>query len=104
MKLISMTDFVLEQNTNQTSVRRLSQIVGYAQFLEQTLTLDMFIGDKALFKGFYLDEDGYITFNDVFIYEVDKLKLYTIEDMLSEVYLSDQDINLTPKAIKHLGA
>ena len=96
MKLISMMDYVLNEKGDN---------IKYAQFLKQTLTLEMFIGDKALFEGFYLDEDGYgyITFDDVFIYEVDKLKLYTIEDMLSEVYLIDQYINLTAKAIKHLG-
>lgn len=43
MKLISMTDFVLEQDTNQPSARRLSQIIGYAEFLKQPLKLEMFV-------------------------------------------------------------
>jgi hypothetical protein len=41
--LISMTDFVLKQNSNQTSARRLSQIIGYADFLKKPLKLGYFI-------------------------------------------------------------
>ena len=49
MKLISMTDFVFSQNTQNTSARRLSEIIGYATFLKQPLTLEMFVP---------CDEDG----------------------------------------------
>ena len=43
MKLISMTDFVFSQNTQNTSARRLSEIIGYATFLKRPLTLGMFV-------------------------------------------------------------
>lgn len=43
MKLISMTDFVFSQNTQNISARRLSEIIGYATFLKRPLTLGMFI-------------------------------------------------------------
>jgi len=42
MKLISMIDFVLQPNTNEKSSRRLSKIIGYAEFLKQPLKLEMF--------------------------------------------------------------
>ena len=112
---MKMTDFVLEvkkpvigdyyreSNYYFKQDEWIDKITKYANFLKKPLTLDMFIGDKALFEGFYLNEDGYIIFDYAFIFEVDKLKLYTIEDMLSEVYLSDQYINLTQHAIKQLG-
>ena len=102
MRLISMTDFVLEIG-KQTEVKTYAwyylKVTRYAQFLKEHLTLDVFIGDKALFEGFYLDDD-FIWFEHLFIYELDKLKFYCIEDMLSNTYLEDQDINLTPHAIK----
>lgn len=41
--LISTTDFVLNQNAHQTSVRRLSQIIGYADFLKKPLKLGYFV-------------------------------------------------------------
>ena len=43
MKLISMTDFVFSQNTQNTSARRLSEIIGYATFLKRPLTIGMFV-------------------------------------------------------------
>lgn len=41
--LISTTDFVLNQDTKQTSARRLSQIIGYADFLKKPLKLGYFV-------------------------------------------------------------
>ena len=54
-RLISMTDFVLEQNTKweyeTDAMTHLSIIIGYAEFLKQPLTLGMFVP---------CDEDGNI--------------------------------------------
>lgn len=54
MKLISMTDFVLEQskkimNCELTHLESRHQIVDYANFLKQPLKLEMFIGEDAVF-------------------------------------------------------
>lgn len=78
MKLISMTDFVLSEKGDN---------IKYAQFLRQPLTLDMFIGDEALFE-FCADfpRDFYIDLN-----------VYNIEDIVKF------DLALTQKAIKQLG-
>lgn len=45
MKLIGMTDFVLEmrKNNNKDNIRRFWSCENYAQFLKQSLTLGMFI-------------------------------------------------------------
>ncbi|MBQ0140396.1 MAG: hypothetical protein KBT36_14015 [Kurthia sp.] len=98
MKLISMTDFVLEM-VKQTEIKTYEwyflKVFDYAQFIKHTLTLDMFIGDKALFEGFYLN-DGYVCFKDGFIDVVEDIELYTIEDLL------EYELTLTSYAIKLL--
>ena len=53
MKLISMTDFVLEQskkimNCELTHLESHHQIVDYANFLKQPLKLEMFVPCDAL--------------------------------------------------------
>ena len=52
MKLISMTDFVLESiskfNTYEPE-ENLNLIIKYANFLKQPLKLEMFIGEDAIF-------------------------------------------------------
>lgn len=56
MKLISMTDFVLEQTEllyEKNQSKLIHNIVNYAQFLKQPLNLEMFVSeDKVLFEGF----------------------------------------------------
>lgn len=85
MRLISMTDFVLElgkQTEEKTYAWYYLKVTKYAQFLKQPLALDMFIGDKALFEN------------------VDEVKFkidYTIEDLI------EYDLTLTQYAIKQLG-
>ena len=99
MKLISMTDFVLEigkQTEIKTYVWYFLKVFDYAQFLKQPLTLDMFIGDKALFEGFYLN-DGYVCFKVGFIDVVEDIYLYTIEDLL------EYEPTITTYGIKLLG-
>lgn len=51
MKLISMTDFVLEQteDNNKQRLKKYTDIVCYAKFLKQPLKLKMFIGEDAIF-------------------------------------------------------
>lgn len=99
MKLISMSGFVLDlgkQTEYKTYAWYFLRVNKYATFLKQTLTLDMFIGDKALFEGCYLD-DGYVCFKDGFIDVVEDIELYTIEDLL------EYELTLTDHAIKKLG-
>ncbi|WP_353166399.1 hypothetical protein [Empedobacter brevis] len=43
MKLISMTDFVLEQDNKNTYISFCLKVLKYAQFLKQPLTLGMFV-------------------------------------------------------------
>lgn len=66
-----MADYVLEQDTQQTSVARLSQIIGYAEFLKQPLELGMFVpcvdGDPFNYskhgnKGQYIQADSKVLF------------------------------------------
>lgn len=64
-KLISMVDFVWEQNTQNTSARRLSEIIGYADFLKQTPTLGDFIA---------CDEDGNVLEEPKFFYTEENIK------------------------------
>lgn len=56
MKLISMTDFVLEVKNNiendwldSDRVEELKKIIKYADFLKQPLKLELFIGEDAVF-------------------------------------------------------
>lgn len=55
-KLISMTDFVLEQNSNidETNIKILQNIVDYALFIKQPLTLGMFV--PCDLEGNFLEE------------------------------------------------
>ena len=88
-----MTDFVLSQEIKGMEVQsllhqqssradRYNKMIKYANFLKKPLTLDMFIGDDALFE----DSDKV------------KFKLnYTIEDLV------EYNLTLTPYAIKQLG-
>lgn len=101
MKLISMTDFVLEIG-KQTEIKTYEwyflKVFDYAQFLKQPLTLDMFIGDKALFEGFE-KEDWRITYKNNRV--VDTLDLgdrWCVVEILLEY-----ELTLTPYAIKLLG-
>lgn len=102
MRLIKMTDFVLgilSQDRPCDRGRMLDEIGAYAQFLRRPLTLDMFIGDEALFEGFILDEHGLSTKYWVIsiLEDIEDLELYTIEDLV------EYDLTLTQKAIKQLG-
>ena len=108
MKLISMTDFVLEvskQTTNEGNslVRNFNKIKNYAQFLKQPLKLEMFVpcddSEQAKEKVFFEDcsviQQGE---NTIVMYKESGLWLTwtnrIIEDLIKE------DITLTPKAIK----
>lgn len=82
MKLMKMTDFVLEHKEWRGNILS-DACIKYANFLKQPLALDMFIGDKALFT-------------EVLDNLVD-LEYYTIEDLI------EYDLTLTPHAIKQLG-
>lgn len=110
MKLMKMTDFVLEM-VKQTEIKTYAwyflKVTKYAQFLKQPLTLDMFIGDKALFEGFeVMHKDNIrITIQSDFLqidYNITKSDfndLKTIEDL--SIFF--EDLTLTPYAIKLLG-
>ena len=67
MKLISMTDFVLEQskrimNVEITHLESHHQIVGYANFLKQPLKLEMFICSvpEPEIQGGYSEDGSFI--------------------------------------------
>lgn len=115
-RLISMTDFVLEHDTNQTSARRLSQIIGYAEFLKQNLKLEMFVPcvdgepfnyskhgnseqyeqakEKVLFEGFKTSlnsESVYLIEDEYINFEISNKKIETL------IYC---DLTLTQNAIK----
>lgn len=97
MKLISMTDFVLEHKEWRGGILS-DACIDYANFLKQPLTLDMFIGDKALFEDWQLIKiKGYnvIYQDEDYLYE-DELKDLKIEDL-------KDDQTLTQHAIKQLG-
>ena len=60
MKLISMTDFVLEQTAKEFSaIKRLNQIIGFAEFLKQPLKLEMFVPCDG--EGNILEQPVYTT-------------------------------------------
>ena len=81
MKLIQMTDFVLSKKGDN---------IKYAQFLKQPLTLDMFIGDKALFEKIHESDNFWCA---------SMIENETIEDLLKD----DINFTLTLYAIKLLG-
>jgi hypothetical protein len=93
MKLISMTDFVLDQNKKFKSDRFYQgqfkdNVVNYANFLKQPLKLEMFVGDNAIFYfQFEFKEWG----------ESD-MENQTIEDLLND----DLSYVLKENAIKRI--
>ena len=93
MKLIPMTDFVIKQINllyNYNHYKLIYRVMNYAEFLKQPLTLDMFIGDKALFEKIHESDNFWCGA---------MIENQTIEDLLKD------DINfiLTPYAITQLG-
>jgi hypothetical protein len=64
MKLISMTDFVLEQDTNWSYKNTIVSIRDYANFLKQPLELWMFVPCDS--DGNVLDEPKGTDLNDSF--------------------------------------
>lgn len=105
MKLISMTDFVLEQTnkiTNEWSeddqIRLLDKISNYANFLKRPLKLEMFLNDE-LFINVSVD-----TYNRIYcggyVGEIIKDKLFsqkkTIEDLVNN------NIQLSKNTIKRI--
>lgn len=92
MKLISMTDFVLESiskfNTYE-SEENLNSIVKYANFLKQPLKLEMFIGEDAIF----IFQWEFKEWNDL------DMENQKIEDLLND----DLIYVLKDNAIKQIG-
>lgn len=92
MKLISMTDFVLESiskfNTYE-SEENLNSIVKYANFLKQPLKLEMFIGEDAIF----IFQWEFKEWNDL------DMENQKIEDLLND----DLIYVLNNNAIKQIG-
>lgn len=101
MKLISMTDFVLQQEKSLENILHetspmiklaicFDKIVKYANFLKQPLKLEMFFGENAIF--IFQWEFKEWTESD--------MENSTIEDLISDNF--DRYI-LNEKAIKQLG-
>lgn len=99
-----MTDFVFqvvngvfpnEYPCEEQYVARLNILSNYANFLRQPLTLEMFIGEEALFEGFILcaDEEGSYIENeaDVTLFP-DEFGTATIEQLVQD------DLTLTQKS------
>ena len=96
MRLISMTDFVLEHKEWRGDILS-DACVMYAQFLKQPLTLDMFTGDESLFEGWELKESVVVDkSNENEYFYLFELKDFTVEYMVDVV-------TLTQYAIKQLG-
>jgi len=71
MKLISMTDFVLELETNEHWAQDYTKCVKYANFLKQPLTLGMFVPCDE--DGNFLEEPkekNYSKENNLFAYDL----------------------------------
>jgi uncharacterized protein YydD (DUF2326 family) len=107
MKLISMTDFVLQENKGGQQVNSISsqlhqdlrRIKKYANFLKQPLNLEMFNESSSydyLFEDVFLSEDGeiYSNGNQILQFESgcffdrdsffnDELEITTIEGLIN---------------------
>ena len=102
MKLISMTDFVLEQNNTIPKdlklINNYKNIINYANFLKIPLKLEMFLNDE-LFINVSID-----TYNRIYcggyVGEIIKDKLFsqkkTIEDLVNN------NIQLSENVIKRI--
>lgn len=90
MKLISMTDFVLSDK-----IKTQIEMIRYANFLKKPLTLEMFIGDESLFKGWVLIENTLFDDNEDYLF-VEDLSDLKIENLV-------ETVTLTQHAIKQLG-
>lgn len=125
MKLISMTDFVLEQikrimNVEITHLESHNQIVDYANFLKQSLKLEMFVpcsNENGLplsleglidSEGFVLDEiefNEYEKAKEKVLFEgfdLDTAKFHCNRNDRTIEYFTSFDVKLTPNAIKRI--
>lgn len=109
MKLISMTDFVIlmRSNKEKDNIRRFWACEKYAKFLKQSLILDMFIGENALFDGFEIihKDKCRITIQSDFLQIDYNVYNNNFNDLKNIECLSlfFTDLTLTPYAIKQLG-
>jgi len=122
MKLISMTDFVLDLQETESRVKgTLDSVIKYANFLKQPLKLEMFVPsinnepfnyskhgnkkefeqakEKVLFEGF--EVCNRTTKIDCVVYNEDHITLKLLKDKTIE-YLINRNITLTPNAIKRI--
>lgn len=103
MRLISMVDYVLEQDLETPKGRKISEIVKYGLFLKQPLELWMFVPcdkegnvleavpyyadgiekvneykkakERCLFEGFAIEEESFISNIPHFYLEIDGVKI-----------------------------
>jgi hypothetical protein len=122
MKLISMTDFVLDLQETESRVKgTLDSVIKYANFLKQPLKLEMFVPsidnepfnyskhgnkkefeqakEKVLFEGF--EVCNRTTKIDCVVYNEDHITLKLLKDKTIE-YLINRNLTLTPNAIKQI--
>lgn len=126
MKLISITDFVLEQskrimNVEITHLESHNQIVNYANFLKQPLKLEMFVPcdeDGNVFdkKSIYADKDKYHMFEsekfdayqkakEKVLFEgidLDTAKFHCNRNDRTIEYFTSFDVKLTPNAVERI--
>lgn len=103
MKLISMTDFVLEQTEllyEKNQSKLIHNIVNYAQFLKQPLNLEMFVSeDKVLFENIKLTSYNPID-KSYQLYDYENDHVFWLENNDTIECKVDYNLSLTENAIK----
>lgn len=97
MKLISMTDFVLEHSQNapleeyhQVNETFVNKVINYAMLLKQPL-------DLSMFKNVSICEDNFVRLEDDFIFcGIESIGEYKIEDLV------EWNLELSETAIKQI--
>lgn len=96
-----MTAFVIEQaNEKIYEDEFYMRVVGYAEFLNQPLTLGMFYGENKLFEDFEIYNEycvRHLMIAGIYIDEEYCLE-HTVEDLVGAEW-----ITLTPSALKQIG-
>ena len=95
MKLMSMTDFVLEQLNEQNSRVKpirdvLNSLENYATFLKMPLKLEMFINTNErdiLFKGFEIYGNGDL-YNEFVTFDSNRLDIMNVENLITDFQYS----------------
>ena len=108
MKLISMTDFVLETFNNTLTKDFQAKVYNYANFLKMPLKLSMFVvldkQGKTLTKpkveDYNEETNGYFNaINEFVTFDSDRLEIMTVENLISDFQYS---FYLTEMSVKRI--